>query len=99
MRRASRLVLAVTPRLHLSPFALHVCARQDSAEHCGQSWGSSLNAPAVLGFAESMQGFCNAGRRLDDAALSSACAAANLNVLRIGGWNMCEATWLTKRTL
>ena len=74
--------------------------RLDSATHCGQQWGSSLIAPSVLGFAETMASYCtqhgrrlggeSMGRRAGEAELVSACAGANLNILRIGGWNMCK---------
>ena len=92
--------------------------RMDSASHCGQPWGSTLKAPAVLGFAETMARYCaQHGRRLEgveaelisggtsgtgkvnvtrasrvlgEAELISACRGANLNILRIGGWNMCK---------
>ena len=70
--------------------------RLDEARHCDQKWGSNLDAPAVLGFAETMQSFCNGhGRRLGEAELTGACRAAQLNILRIGGWNMCKNTeWI-----
>lgn len=41
-----------------------------------------------LGHVLAVQSFCSQGRRLGEADLISACAGANLNILRIGGWNM-----------
>jgi hypothetical protein len=76
--------------------------RLDEGKHCGQDWGFNLNAPAVLGYAETMQGYCEGrgrrlqgeGRRLQE-GLIGACRGANLNILRIGGWNMCKNTeWI-----
>ena len=52
------------------------------------------DAPAVLGFAESMEQFCNQrnGATVTNGkwqGLREACRGANLNLLRIGDWNMC----------
>ena len=75
-----------------------------AGDKCGWDWGSRLDAPAVFGFAETMEQFCSGrGRRLGEANnttdvaergrrtdLKSACAGAGINLLRIGQWNMCK---------
>ena len=69
-----------------------------SGEQCQQNWnyqwGHGLDhAPAVFGFAETMQDYCNAHNtrpgfhRWD---LAGSCQEANITILRIGDWNMCK---------
>lgn len=59
---------------------------------CGENWDEQngrglFDAPAVFGMAESMEEYCNQHGGSGD--LRTACRQANLNILRIGGWNMC----------
>lgn len=76
-------------------------ATAESGSECwanwNYNWGHGLkDAPAVFGFSESMTDYCNkekGGRYNGDVA--SACQQANINILRVGNWNMCINTkWM-----
>ena len=75
-------------------------------QNCAQPWGRNIASPTVLGFEESMEGYCNkhAGNgwrsndELKDAdkpyerpvAIACACGQAQLNILDYDDWNMCR---------
>lgn len=71
--------------------------RVAAAEDCDRGdyyWGNTIRgAASVLGFGYTMQDFCNRQAGLDDDEyiwdLREACTAANLNILRVGFWDMC----------
>jgi len=70
----------------------------EQGDTCDGNWnynnGIGLHdAPAVFGFAETMQQFCARNNGIGD--LSAACQAANYNILRVGNWNMCvNVRWM-----
>lgn len=71
----------------------HWFERVAKGKGCDADWGGNRPTPTVFGFKETMEGYCNDQAGLgwfDVGDVGAACDNANLNVLRIGGWNMCR---------
>ena len=64
-----------------------------AGQGCARDWGTRVAGAAVLGYSDTMLKYCNS--RLGHGWVArgdhaSTCARAGVNILRIGGWTMCQ---------